>query len=55
MTMGTTHISCTWRGFREARLSIDQVKAKARYIEELLETARNTVAGAGKVERKRCA
>lgn len=42
-------------GFHEARLSIDQVKARARYVEELLEIARNTVAGAGKAEGKRCA
>ena len=31
-------------GFHEARLSIDQVKARARYVEELLEIARNTIA-----------
>lgn len=34
-------------GFHEARLTVDQVKARAKYVEELLEATRNVVAGSG--------
>ena len=34
-------------GFHEARLTIDRVKARARYVEELLEIARNTITRLG--------
>jgi len=39
-------------GFHEARLTIDQVKARVKYIEELLEIARNTVAKTREAERE---
>ena len=39
-------------GFHEAKLTIDQVKARVKYIEELLEIARNTVAKTREAERE---